>query len=105
MFVLFNPGCGHPNLKKKWEPTLKFILKTGKPILFTAHSAIDAERDRNVLEKLLVDEAEHTTYGGMVEYKVNPYASRMGFVDPFPSSDDISVHIVRPNHSIFVLEL
>eukprot|EP00571_Detonula_confervacea_P005956 CAMPEP_0172332128 /NCGR_PEP_ID=MMETSP1058-20130122/62281_1 /TAXON_ID=83371 /ORGANISM="Detonula confervacea, Strain CCMP 353" /LENGTH=311 /DNA_ID=CAMNT_0013049405 /DNA_START=433 /DNA_END=1368 /DNA_ORIENTATION=- len=105
-FALFNPGLGHPNLAKQWKPTLKFLLGTGKPILFTAHSTIDAERDRLVLEELLVDSADNNSRDGLVEYNVNPYASRMGFVDPFSSlgSKGTKVHIVTPNHSAFMLQ-
>ncbi|KAL7496405.1 hypothetical protein ACHAWT_004562 [Skeletonema menzelii] len=94
-FVLFNPGLGHPNLAKHWKPTLKFLVGTGKPILFTAHSKIDAKRDQQVLEKLLADCDDDR----IVQYAVNPYASRMKFVDPF-SKD----HVLSPNHSVFLLE-
>ena len=95
-YVLFNPGLGHPNLTKHWKPTLKFLIGTGKPILFTAHSTIDAERDRKVLEKLLADcdDADKT-----VQYAANPYASRMEFVDPFAKD-----HVLSPNHSFFLLK-
>eukprot|EP00984_Skeletonema_dohrnii_P009633 scaffold3689_cov107-Skeletonema_dohrnii-CCMP3373.AAC.7 len=94
-FVLFNPGLGHPNLTKHWKPTLKFLIGTGKPILFTAHSTIDAERDRQVLQKSLADCDDDR----IVQYLVNPYASRMEFVDPF-SKD----HVLSPNHSYFLLK-
>ncbi len=94
-YVLFNPGLGHPNLTKQWKPTLKFLIGTGKPILFTAHSTIDAERDRQVLEKLLADcDYDDKT----LQYSINPYASRMKFIDPF-SKD----HVLSPNHSFFLL--
>jgi hypothetical protein len=87
-YVLYNPGLGHTNLKSQWYETLQFILQTGKPILLTAHSLVDAERDRAVLEKILVEDVNiirnvlpFTTY---VE---NPYASRMRYVDPFPTTN------------------
>ena len=62
-------------------------------------------------EKLLVvlmNEGKMTIQmiGLYLEYKYNPYASRMKFVDPFPTSpnaDDTSVHLVRPNDQIFLL--
>ena len=103
-YVLFNPGIGHPNLKKDWIPTLKFLIETRKPILFTAHSTIDADRDSKVLEKMLINDENNSDR--IVEYKPNPYASRMKFVDPFPTSpntDDTSVHLVRPNDQVFLL--
>ena len=101
---MFNPGLGHPNLVKQWKPTLKFLVGTGKPILFTAHSALDADRDRAVLEGLLGDSSDRDSRGDGVEYNINPYASRMGFMDPFHSQgDDDNIHIVRPNYSDFLL--
>jgi len=106
-YVLFNPGIGHPNLQKDWIPTLKFLIETSKPILFTAHSKIDADRDGKVLEKMLMnDDEDGDSNDRIVEYKPNPYASRMKFVDPFPTSPndyDTSVHLVRPNDQIFLL--
>lgn len=99
-FVLFNPGLGHPHLAKQWLPTLKFLIGTNNPILFTAHSTIDAERDRLVLEQLLeVDRNNGSNQA--IEYEPNPYASRLEFVDPFSKEH---VHIVRPNHSYFLLK-
>ncbi len=94
-FVLFNPGLGHPNLSKQWKHTLKFLIGTGKPILFTAHSTTDAKRDQQVLENLLADCGDDR----IVQYAVNPYASRMEFVDPFAKN-----HVLSPNHSVFLLK-
>ena len=102
-FVLYNPGIGHPNLAKLWKPTIKFILSTGKPVLFTAHSELDAERDRVVLEELLESTTAYNNKHGQpqVQYTPNPYASRMNYVDPISSRD---LHVVRPNHSVFLLQ-
>lgn len=109
-FVLFNPGIGHPNLQKEWMPTLKFLVGTGKSILFTAHSTIDAKRDSLVIEKLLladIDEIGSSLSDRHVKYTLNPYASRMGYLDPFASPSEMGdePHIVRPNHSIFMLNI
>ena len=95
-FVLFNPGLGHPNLAKDWESTIKFVLQTNKPVLLTAHSTIDASRDLSVLQ----DRCE--VQGIDVGYQLNPYASRMEFVDPFPTDTQL-LHVVRPNHSLLLL--
>ena len=96
-FALFNPGLGHPHLIKQWGPTLKFLLGTGRPLLLTAHSTIDAERDRSVLKETMVED------GVRAEYDLNPYASRMEFVDPFSSESEGPIHVVRPNHSLLML--
>ena len=99
-YVLFNPGLGHPNLSKQWESTIKFLFKTNKPILITAHSALDALRDLEVLRNKGV-EASFIGIGNIV-YKVNPYASRMEFIDPFAKCTK-GVHTIRPNHSVILL--
>ncbi len=99
-YVLFNPGIGHPNLQNQWRSTLQFVLATRKPILFTAHSALDAERDCAVLSS---DTDLYYGDRGPILYVENQYASRLCFVDPFPSSDIRVVHIVRPNHYNFFI--
>ena len=94
-FVIFNPGLGHPNLIKGWQPTIKFLLKTRRPMLLTAHSSMDAERDRLILEPLLLS-AEHDSHC----YKENPYASRLEYIDP---SSKEYVHVIRPNYSQMII--
>jgi len=101
-FVLFNPGIGHPFLANQWKHTVKFLLRTGKPVLFTAHSALDAERDRAEFEKVLIDKQDEYQQSASVQYEINPYASRLEFEDPLPSSEG-KIHVVRPNHSFFIL--
>ncbi|KAL3770747.1 hypothetical protein ACHAW5_001464 [Stephanodiscus triporus] len=119
-YALFNPGFGHPNLKSQWGQTLKFLLRTGKPMLITAHSITDAARDRAILEETLADASSegdgdgHSSRGeSSPRYAENPYASRMRFVDPFPfiatsggraMGGTGDVHdVVRPNHSVLFL--
>jgi hypothetical protein len=110
-FVLFNPGIGHPHLKKSWKPTMEFILKTQKNIIITAHSNIDKARDEHLLKRLIM-----LHLGGeddfcskqkvtvqrktedLVEYRMNPFASKMLFEDPFAT--DMDEKLVRPNHSV-----
>ena len=99
-FVLFNPGLGHPNLSKDWQSTIKFLSRTSKPILLTAHSSMDARRDLSVLQ----DRFRVSPSAAEIEdgYQLNPYASRMEFVDPFTEVEE-SVHVVRPNHSSILI--
>jgi hypothetical protein len=101
-FVLFNPGLGHPNLSVHWESTIKFLLRTEKPILLTAHSTKDAHRDLAVMRNTCTQESLSNLADTGIEYQSNPYASRMQFVDPF-ATDTESVHVVRPNHSVLLL--
>ena len=122
-YALFNPGYGHPNLKCQWHQTLRVLLGTGKPMLITAHSEVDASRDAAVLGEMLSADASSSDGDGRSPrgaspwgYADNPYASRMRFVDPFPcaatspgaggvggTGDDDGQHVVRPNHSVLFL--
>ena len=99
-FFLFNPGLGHPNLAKDWESTIKFVLKTNRPVLLTAHSTMDASRDWSVLQNR--SEIQTSSSGIDIGYQLNPYASRMEFIDPFPTDKQL-IHVVRPNHSVLLL--
>lgn len=85
-FVFFNPGFGHPHLKKDWIPTLERIIPLGRPMLFTAHSQMDSQRDAEHLKQ---------TFGLELQYEENPFASRICFQDPFEKN-----HSVRPNHYV-----
>lgn len=84
-YIFLNPGFGHPHLRKGWQPTLERIIQEKKPLLLTAHSGVDAERDSKCLE----------LYGLEVVYSSNPFASRIKYEDPFASG-----HVVRPNHCV-----
>ncbi|KAL3827299.1 hypothetical protein ACHAXA_005045 [Cyclostephanos tholiformis] len=118
-YALFNPGLGHPNLRGMWHQTLKFLLRTDKPMLITAHSIIDASRDREVLEETITADDDGSSFCCSelpLVYDDNPYASRMGFVDPFYSPADQmgkgwdsvgteNAHhgVIHPNHSVLFL--
>ena len=83
-YVFFNPGLGHPNLCTSWAQTLERVVQEKRPILFTAHSYKDAERDYQCLVEYGLDD---------VQYSSNPFASRITYEDPFDKT-----HIVKPNH-------
>lgn len=93
-YILLNPGVGHAHLKRNWEPTLDFLLldqKDNLPILMTAHSDLDAQRDYAVLTDEYALEECHPPV-------VNPFASWVTYEDPFDAS-----HKVQPNHSVMFL--
>jgi hypothetical protein len=94
-YIFFNPGFGHPNLRKSWESTLQLILDQGQTgtrttpcaLLLTAHSEQDMARDAGILSNV---------YGLKdVVYNENPFASRVSYEDPFEKN-----HFVRPNHFV-----
>jgi len=117
-FVLFNPGIGHPNLAKGWLPTLRYVLKTKRPVLLTAHSRLDSERDWSVLKATMLnlgqeERLRQTTCisstgvaqlrgradsdGERNPYKMNPFASRLEYEDPYCDDRDEKNRFVRPN--------
>jgi hypothetical protein len=83
-YVLFNPGIGHPHLKRGWEPSLEVLFRQETPVLFTAHSKLDANRDATVLNENLEMP---------IVYVENPFASRIQFKDPVSEEQ----HLVSSN--------
>ena len=116
-YVLFNPGIGHPNLAKGWIPTLRYVINTRRPVLITAHSRLDTERDWSVLKATLLDLGQDERLqrccghsdddGEQNPYRLNPFASRLDYEDPCCEAaglhlgngkEDGSNHMyVRPN--------
>lgn len=89
-YVFLNPGFGHPHLRDGWRPSLEQVLPSRKPCLLTAHSEEDAERDFAYLSE----------FGIKPEYKLNPFASRIKYQDPFDAS-----HFVSPNKYVAMLSV
>lgn len=88
-FILLNPGLGHPFLREDWLPTMEVILKSQKPILVTAHSDLDVQREKQCWED---------TYGvSNFQYQVNPFASRLTYRDPLEETVE---HWVSPNFAV-----
>lgn len=86
LFVLFNPGLGHKALTKQWEETVKLLCMSRKPVLCTAHSLKDLNRDKQFLENLTsATDAEEQDLGEPLEFLFephqNPYASGRRTVD------------------------
>lgn len=57
-FVLYNPGVGHPHLRKSWEPTLTAVLLSCKPVLMTSFSLEDQQRDVAALQDMMANSPE-----------------------------------------------
>jgi len=93
-FIMLNPGLGHEYLRESWTPTLELILEGVEsghlgPLLLTAHSKLDAERDS---QRLL-----HFCKVAPI-YKENEFASKVTYRDPYEND-----HFVRPNHFVTVV--
>jgi hypothetical protein len=50
VYVLYNPGLGHPALSSSWSATIDAVISSGKLIILTGHSELDAARDAQWLQ-------------------------------------------------------
>jgi len=90
-FVLYNPGLGHDHLREGWLPTVEYLFNARKPILLTAHSKRDAERDAKLL---------HEITGRPIDYQPNAFASLITYEDPLSQEP----HQVSPNSFVTLLQ-
>lgn len=88
-FILLNPGIGHPSLQHDWQPTIELLLEAGKPILTTAHSQLDVEREEQCWVR---------NYGVPdMHYQTNLFSSRIKYLDPLETEKE---HWVSPNFAV-----
>ena len=88
-FALFNPGFGEPGWELAWEPTVKALLLSQRPVLLTALSYEDAERDASFWSSVV----QRSGVGAPLDeaYENNPWASLM------PSGDEQAATKNRSN--------
>lgn len=53
LFVLFNPGYGSTSLQDSWKDSMKWLIRSKKPVLCTSHSEYDMSRDLKMLESYI----------------------------------------------------
>jgi hypothetical protein len=79
LFVLFHPGYGSKEHSKSWKKTLLKLLDTKKPILCTAYSPEDLNKDltelQNILEEYNADQELDLPIEMMIKPQLNPFAS------------------------------
>ena len=106
LFVLFNSGVGSPALREAWDPTLRLLLQTRKPIVFTCHSRVDLDRDWDCVEQTGISEDQDgQELGHSIETLLspheNPFASLRRVYD---SKEQQGAEIVTTNQFIFALQ-
>ena len=108
VFVLFNPGLGHPALTENWRETFSLLLQTKKPILCTAYHKIDLERDMKFVEDITaeIDEGdEGLDLGEPLQWicraHTNPFASGRRTVD---KKEEKEGQIVRTNEFLYAFQ-
>jgi len=131
LYVLFDPGLGHPALAAGWEDTLRELLRIclsrqKARVLFTAHSLHDAERDAKVLKKILwetmqagrhrslpQEEVVRRKLYDLVRYDRNPWGSRLAAPETSDDGDSLAlskaegtcvVRAARANHVEYLLD-
>ncbi len=102
LFVLFNPGLGHSALREGWKDTIKLLCMSRKPVLCTAHSVTDLQRDKAFLEATTnTIDAEEQDLGEPLEFLFeahqNPFASAKRTYD---DKEEEGAQIVTTNQYI-----
>ena len=77
-FVCFNPGLGEPGWGAAWEPTMRALAASRRPLLMTALSRDDAARDAEYC-------ATHRIGFQPLVHEPNPWASLLNTGDAAPS--------------------
>jgi hypothetical protein len=103
VFVLYNPGYGTEKLQDSWDPTLRLLLETHKPILCTAYGAHDLRRDLSRLDRITSEE-DNQDLGEPVEFLLPPHENPFkSFKCTHDARETGDVGIVTTNHSIYAL--
>ncbi len=95
LFVLFNPGFGSVTLKERWQPSIKALLETRKPVLCTAHGDDDLRNDMTELCERIAPQMDDQHLGDSLHFLIkarpNPYASLSPRVHDKPCGTDKEV--------------
>lgn len=90
-YVLFNPGLGEPGWEKAWRPTVDALKASNKPLLLTALSRADADRDAAFW-------AATGSTTSRLEYEPNPWSSLVpGADDPTSLSNSMLCVVAKPS--------
>lgn len=89
-FVLFHPGLGHKHLRSRWRPTIERVLESQKPILMTAFSELDQERDMKELFEIA--KSVNHSLDIVVQPQLNAFRSLNLDLDPLNVLSPIQVN-------------
>lgn len=123
-YILFNPGVGHPFLRKDWRPTLDLLFafrESEHPLFRNARSPFEldddtlgiagAARTKHCKRPAILltahsmeDAARDCAFLRqsfnlpMLTYELNPFASQIRYQDPLKHG-----HLVQPNHYVTIV--
>ena len=90
-------------MKSSWDPTIRLLLQTHKPIICTAYGNHDLKRDLSVLDQITSEE-DSQDLGEPIDFLIppheNPFQSFKLTVDPKETGDQ---GIVVTNHSLYAI--
>lgn len=93
-------------LKADWDPTVRILLQTRKPIICTAHGDKDLENDLNLLNKISTEE-DTQEIGEPLEFlfppHLNPFRSSKRTIDPH-APEGTAGRIVTTNHYVYAFQ-
>jgi splicing suppressor protein 51 len=106
MFVLFNPGVGSEPCKTQWDPTMRLLMQTRKPIVMTAFNAIDLDKDLTALDHISAEE-DTQAMGEPLEFifapHENPFQSLRRTIDK-KAPEGSESRIVAANQYLYALQ-
>ena len=97
VFVLFNPGLSYPWHNEGWGESLDMIVKSKKPILFSAPSKEDMQRDLQVIKKRYKD----SSIQWIVNQIPNPFKSGRRSLTQIKEAFEV----VLANQMIYALQM
>ena len=105
IFVLYNPGLGSIAHKEQWKPTIQLLLNTKKPIVCTALSTADMNRDLKYLYSIAVEEDDQEL-GDPIEFLLgpmeNPFLSLRKMINEMEETEEHKIG--QSNHSIYIIQ-
>lgn len=106
LFVMFNPGVGSEPCKTQWDPTIRLLMQTRKPILFTAFNEVDLDKDLAALDRISAEE-DTQDFGEPLELLFapheNPFQSLRRTIDK-KAEEGSEGRIVRANQFLYALQ-
>lgn len=101
VFVLFNPGYGSDPLLSQWDPTIRLLLQTKKPVVCTAHGPADLTRDLTALDRISSEE-DWQDLGENVDLLFAPHENPFRSMKQTLDQNEIEeCKVVTANHSIY----
>lgn len=104
VFVLFNPGLGHPHLRQGWESAAERLLVSGLPMVVTCHSPKDLARDHaeiNAIGQRCLGVGWAEGRGAQISPRENAFRSLRQTEDPLGEPGD--TELVSPNWGMLVV--